>query len=365
MKIPFLDLSAIYNQQGDELEAAALRVTRSGCYIGGPEVEHFENNFAAYCGVGQCIGVANGLDALYLGLRALNIGPGDEVIVPSHTFIATWLAVTRCGATIVPVEPDPRTYNIDSQRLEAALTSRTRAIVPVHLYGQPADMTTIMKIAAKYGLKILEDAAQAHGASISGTRIGAHGDLVAWSFYPGKNLGALGDGGAITTNDRKLADHLRMLRNYGSTKKYYNDEIGFNSRLDPIQAAILGVKLTKLEAHNMRRRAIAKRYSEELSNTALILPHVASWADPVWHIYTIRHPDRDRLQRSLASRGIETLIHYPIAPHAQKAYRDLLFSANSFPLANQMANEVLSLPIGPHLDDEDIDYIIAVINEFT
>ncbi len=249
---------------------------------------------------------------------ALDIGPGDEVIVPSNTYIATWLAVSQCGATPVPVEPDERTYNLDPNRIEAAITPRTKAILPVHLYGQPADLDPILAIARQHGLRVLEDAAQAHGARYKGRRIGGHGDAVAWSFYPGKNLGALGDGGAVTTNDPEIADRLRVLRNYGSRVKYVNEVQGVNSRLDPLQAAILHVKLRHLDDWNARRAAIAAHYREGLAATGLILPHVPAWAEPVWHLFIVRHPQRDALQRHLHEAGIGTLIHYPIPPHGSR-----------------------------------------------
>ena len=262
----------------------------------------------------HAVGLANGLDALTLALRALDIGPGDEVIVPSNTYIATWLAVTGVGATPIPVEPDVATHNIDPARIEAAITSRTRALLPVHLYGQPADMDPILDIASRHGLRVIEDAAQAHGARYKGKRIGAHGDIVCWSFYPGKNLGALGDAGAITTNDTALAERVALLRNYGSRQKYVNEEAGVNSRLDPIQAAVLRVKLTVLDEWTERRRAVASAYTEGLAESSLILPHVPDWAEPAWHLYVVRTPDRDRLQGRLSEAGIGTLIHYPI-PH--------------------------------------------------
>jgi len=287
---------------------------------------------------------------LYLALRAMGVGPGDEVIVPSNTYIATWLAVSQCGATPVPVEPLESTYNIDPARIEAAITQATRVILPVHLYGQPADLDPILALARKHGLRVLEDAAQAHGARYKSQRIGAHGDAVAWSFYPGKNLGALGDGGAVTTNDPKLAERIRVLRNYGSRVKYVNEVRGVNSRLDPLQAAVLRVKLRHLDSWNARRQALAAGYLSGLAhNTTLTLPQVPDWADPVWHLFVIRHPQRDALAQRLAEAGIGSLIHYPIPPHRQQAYADAGFAAGAFPLAEAMAGEVMSLPIGPHL----------------
>lgn len=361
--IPFLDLKAPYLELKQAIDEAIARVVSSGWFIGGAEVDQFEADYAAYCGAAHAVGVANGLDALHLALRALDVGPGDEVIVPSNTYIATWLAVSQCGATPVPVEPDARTYNIDPARIEAAITARTKVILPVHLYGQPADMEPILVIAHEHGLRVLEDGAQAHGARYKGKRIGAHGDVVAWSFYPGKNLGAFGDGGAITTNDADIADRIRVLRNYGSRVKYVNDVQGFNSRLDPIQAAALCVKLKVLDEWNARRSAIANRYQIELSNTGLILPFVPEWAEPAWHLYVVQHPQRDALSKGLADAGIGSLIHYPIPPHLQDAYASASFVKGQFPLAEQIANQCLSLPIGPHLDDNAASSVIAACYE--
>ena len=348
--IPFLDLGAAYRELKPEIDAAVSRVLESGWYILGPEVEAFETEWAAYCDAEHAVGLANGLDALTLALRALNIGPGDEVIVPSNTYIATWLAVTGVGATPVPVEPDAATHNIDPARIEAAITSRTRALLPVHMYGQPADMDPILDIASRHGLRVIEDAAQAHGARYKGQRIGAHGDIVCWSFYPGKNLGALGDAGAITTNDAALAERVALLRNYGSRQKYVNEEAGVNSRLDPIQAAVLRVKLGVLDEWTERRRAVAVAYTKGLAESGLTLPYVPDWADPAWHLYVVRTSDREALQDRMTEAGIGTLIHYPIPPHMQKAYANMNLTENTLPIAQQLAAEVLSLPIGPHLD---------------
>lgn len=359
--IPFLDLSAAYRELQPEIDAAVSRVLASGHYILGPEVEAFEAEYAAYCGARHCIGVANGLDALHLALRAMDVGPGDEVIVPSNTYIATWLAVSQCGATPVPVEPDERTCNINPSWLEAAITSRTRVILPVHLYGQPAELEPILAIARRHGLRVLEDGAQAHSARYKGRRLGAHGDAVAWSFYPGKNLGALGDGGAVTTNDPELADRLRVLRNYGSRVKYVNEVQGWNSRLDPLQAAVLRVKLAHLEAWNSRRAQVAAAYRQGLEGSGLVLPQVPEWAAPVWHLFVVRHPQRNALQRRLGEAGVGTLIHYPIPPHRQAAYADAGFAPEAFPIASRMADEVLSLPMGPHLPMEDVARVIAAV----
>ena len=360
--IPFLDMKAPYVELRAEIDVAIARVLEGGWYILGPEVDAFEVEFAAYCQAGHAIGLANGLDALHLALRAMDIGPGDEVIVPSNTYIATWLAASQCGAIPVPVEPDERTYNIDPSLIEAAITPRTKVILPVHLYGQPADMDPILAIARKHGLRVLEDAAQAHGARYKGRRIGAHGDAVAWSFYPGKNLGALGDGGAVTTDDPVLADRIRVLRNYGSRVKYVNEVQGYNSRLDPLQAAVLRVKLMHLDAWNARRTAMARQYLDGLRGSSLILPYVPDWAEPAWHLFVVRHPQRDELQAKLAEAGIGTLIHYPIPPHRQAAYAHAGFAKGAFPIASRMADEVLSLPMGPHLEDDQMREVISVIN---
>ena len=361
MKTAFLDLLAAYLELKCEIDAAVARTLTSGHYIGGTEVEAFETEFASYCGATQSIGVANGLDALHLVLRAMDVGPGDEVIVPSNTYIATWLAVSQCGATPVPVELDARTYNIDPTLIEAAITPRTKVILPVHLYGQSADMAPILAIAGKHGLRVLEDGAQAHGARYKGQRVGAHGDAVAWSFYPGKNLGAMGDGGAVTTNDAQLADRLRLLRNYGSRVKYVNEVQGYNSRLDPLQAAILRVKLAHLDDWNARRSDIAARYRKGLSDCGLTLPYVPDWAEPVWHLYVVQHPQRAALQQALADAGVGTLIHYPIPPHRQQAYAAVGYVRGQFPMAEQIANQCLSLPIGPHLDEAGAATVVAAL----
>ena len=347
--IPFLDLRAAYLELKVDIDAAVARVLDSGWYILGPEVEAFEAEWADYCEATHAIGVANGLDALTLALRTLDIGSGDEVIVPSNTYIATWLAVSGVGATPVPVEPDAATHNIDPTRIEAAVTPRTRALLPVHLYGQPADLDPILDIARRHNLRVVEDAAQAHGARYKGKRIGAHGDIVCWSFYPGKNLGALGDAGAVTTNDAALAERVTLLRNYGSWQKYVNEEPGVNSRLDPIQAAVLRVKLGVLDDWTERRRAVAAAYAEGLTDAGLILPYVPNWAEPAWHLYVVRSPARDELQARLSEAGVGTLIHYPIPPHMQAAYAELGIAPDALPLARQLASEVLSLPMGPHL----------------
>jgi dTDP-4-amino-4,6-dideoxygalactose transaminase len=359
--IPFLDLGAAYRELKTEIDAAIHRVLDSGWYILGPEVEAFEAEWAEYCGAEHAVGLANGLDALILALRALDIGPGDEVIVPSNTYIATWLAVTAVGATPVPVEPDPSTHNIDAARIAVAITPATKALLPVHLYGQPADLDPILALARQHGIAVVEDAAQAHGARYKGRRVGAHGDVVCWSFYPGKNLGALGDGGAVTTNRADLADRIRILRNYGSRVKYVNELQGVNSRLDPIQAAVLRAKLLHLDTWTDRRRAIAVAYGEGLRDSGLILPHVPNWAEPAWHLYVVRSLARDGLQAKLAEAGVGTLIHYPIAPHMQAACADLGFTPDALPLARKLSGEVLSLPMGPQLPLVDAEHVVAAI----
>jgi len=359
--IPFLDLGASYRELKNDIDAAVQRVLESGWYILGPEVDAFEQAWAQYCGAKHAISVANGLDALILALRALEVEPGDEVIVPSNTFIATWLAVSACGATPVAVEPDPATHNIDPARINAAITKRTKAFLPVHLYGQPVDLDPILELAQVRNLAVIEDAAQAHGARYKGQRVGAHGDVICWSFYPGKNLGALGDGGAVSTNRDDVAERIRMLRNYGSRQKYVHEIAGVNSRLDPIQAAILRVKLDHLEDWTNRRRSIAHAYTEGLANTGLILPHVPDWAEPAWHLYVVRSQDRERLQAKLKEAGVETLIHYPIPPHMQDAYKELSIQPDDLPLARQLSREVISLPIGPQLEMTSVVQIVECL----
>lgn len=363
MNVPFLDLKAPYLELKDELDAAYHRVMNSGWYILGHEVELFETEFASYCEAKHCIGVGNGLDALHLILRAFEIGQGDEVIVPANTFIATWLAVTYAGATPVPVEPDERTYNIDPLKIESVITARTRAIIPVHLYGQPADMDSINAIAKKYKLRVIEDAAQAHGARYNGTRVGNLADAAAFSFYPGKNLGALGDGGAIVTNNDELAVKVRLLHNYGSIVKYEHQVQGVNSRLDELQAALLRVKLTRLDEWNARRSKVAKLYLESLADLPHItLPVVPAWAEPVWHLFVLKTPQRKALTRKLDRNRIGWLVHYPVPPHLQDAYVDLQFKPGNYPLTESLANEVVSIPIGPHMFPEHYEAVIASLS---
>ncbi len=362
--IPFLDMKSVYAELKSELDAAYVRVMESGWYVLGKEVEAFEAEYAAFCGTRHCVGLGNGLEALELVLRAWNIGAGDEVIVPSNTYIATWLAVTAVGAKVVPVEPTLNGPNIDPERLAAAITARTRAIMPVHLYGEPADMDAIMALANKHGLKVVEDVAQAQGSKVRGRRAGSIGQAGAHSFFPTKNIGAFGDGGAVTTDDPAVADRLRALRNYGSKVKYVNVERGFNSRLDELQAAFLRVKLKHLDRWNEQRRAIAARYDDKLSGIpGLGLPRAPQWAEPVWHLYVVRTARRAELVKALEKAGIGALIHYPIPPHLQEAYADLGLHTGAFPLAETLAETVLSLPMGPHLKPESVDEVAAVVRK--
>jgi dTDP-4-amino-4,6-dideoxygalactose transaminase len=363
MRIPFLDLEAPHQELKTELEAAFSRVLDSGWYIVGKELESFESSFAEYCNVKHCIGVGNGLDAIHLLLEAYGIGPGDEVLVPSNTFIATWLAVTRTGAKPIAVEPDPNTYNIDPAAIEAAITPRSAAIIPVHLYGQPADMDAIKKIAERHKLVVIEDAAQAQGGRYRNRPVGSLGHGAATSFYPGKNLGALGDGGAVLTDDAAIADKIRELRNYGSKVKYQHDTLGYNSRLDELQAAFLSVKLCKLDKWNDCRREIAQRYSEGICHPEITTPVVPDWAIPVWHLYVVRSPRRDQLQQYLREHQIETMIHYRIPPHRQECYLELGVGAQ--PISERLTGEILSLPIYPTITFAEIDYIISSLNNFS
>jgi len=363
-QVPFLDLRAAYEELKEEIDEAVARVLGSGYYLLGKEVEALEEEFAEHLNVEYCVGVGNGLDALHLALRALGVGQGDEVLVPSNTYIATWLAVSYAGAVPVPVEPDERTYNIDPEKLEAAITDRTRAIIPVHLYGQPADMDPILEVARKHNLWVLEDAAQAHGACYKGKRVGGLGDIAGWSFYPGKNLGAFGDGGAVTTNNGELADRVRVLRNYGSRTKYFNEVRGFNSRLDEIQAAVLRVKLKHLDEWNRRRRNIAELYRRELEGCNLILPYVPEWAEPAYHLFVVRSGQRDALQQYLETQGIGTLIHYPVPPHLQQAYCEIGLAAGTLPISERIHREVLSLPIGPHVTEAQVETVTRAVCQF-
>lgn len=364
-EVQFLDMHPHYLELKDELDGAYRRVMESGWYILSGEVEAFEREFAAYVGCKHCIGVGNGLEALQLILMGYGFGAGDEVIVPANTYIASWLAVSYTGATPVPVEPKPETYNIDPARIEAALTPRTKAIMPVHLYGQPAEMDIIWQVAEKHGLRVVEDAAQAHGGWYLDRMAGNLGHAAGFSFYPTKNLGAFGDAGAVTTNEDELADKVRVLRNYGSRQKYFNEVKGHNSRLDPLQAAFLRVKLKYLNEWNQRRSRIANHYLENLRLVPdLGLPHVPASVVPVWHLFVVSHPRRDRLQTYLKEQGIGTLIHYPVPPHLSEAYCEMGRQAGDFPITEKMANTFLSIPIGPHLSLDDADYVIEKIREF-
>ncbi|WP_353931813.1 DegT/DnrJ/EryC1/StrS family aminotransferase [Okeanomitos corallinicola TIOX110] len=364
VKVPFVNMEANYKEIQEELDIAYHRVMRSSSYILGQEVEAFESEFANYSETKYCVGVGNGLDALHLILRAMGIGSEDEVIVPAHTYIATWLAVSYAGAKPIPVEPDEQTYNINTTLIEAAITKRTKAILAVHLYGQPADMDAIQEIARRHNLKVIEDAAQAHGARYKGKRVGSLGDAAGFSFYPTKNLGAIGDGGAITTNDADLAEKLRMLRNYGSRVKYENEIQGFNTRLDEMQAAFLRVKLSKLDDWNNRRVNVANQYLESLTEyTHLTLPTIPSWAEPVWHLFVIRHSDRLNIEKHLHNNGIGTLVHYPIPPHLSGAYAGNNWDVGSFPVTEKISQEILSIPMSFHMTYEEVQTVIKNLIE--
>lgn len=368
--IPFLDLKSINQQYRNELVEACARVIDSGWYIGGKELESFEKNFAEYCGTQFAVGVANGLDALILTLRAWKelgkLQDGDEVIVPSNTYIASILAITANNLTPVLVEPDINTYNIDPAKIQQAITAKTRVILPVHLYGQLAEMPEIMQIAKQYNLLVLEDSAQSHGAQIQGKKAGNWGDAAGFSFYPGKNLGALGDAGAVTTNDAELATMLRALRNYGSHEKYKNLVPGVNSRLDEIQAAMLDVKLKYLDQETQHRRHIASLYLNEIKNPLIQLPlmhiNAETYEQHVWHLFVIRTSQREALQKHLSKQGIQTLIHYPIPPHKQQAYKE--WNNKCYPLTEVMHETVLSLPMSPVMQPEDVKMVIDAINGF-
>lgn len=364
MKVPFLNLGAINRQYQTEFSSAQQAVLDSGWFIMGPQLEAFEKEFATYCEVSHAIGVANGLDALILILKAMDIGPGDEVIVPTNTYIATWLAASHVGAIPVGVEPDEHTYNLDPTQIEKAITPHTKAIIAVHLYGQAANMDPIMALAKQHGLKVIEDAAQAHGARLSGRRTGGLGHAAGFSFYPGKNLGALGDGGAVTTNDPILFERIRTLRNYGSATKYYNDEIGYNSRLDELQAAFLRIKLRDLDYQNKIRQNIAGQYTEGFKDLPLTLPRFDSPQEPVWHLYVVRSSKRAALVDYLNTCGVGTVIHYPVAPHLQKAYQHLQLMQGMFPLAETLQDEVLSLPVDPTMTQSQIEHVIQSVRGF-
>lgn len=352
-----------YKEFKEEYEKAFNRVMDSGKYILGEEVSQFEREFANYVGVKHCIGVGNGLDALRLSLEAGGVGKGDEVIVPANTYIATWLAVSHCGAIPVPVDASIETYNIDYTRLENAITKRTKAIIPVHLYSHPAQMQPINEIARRFDLFVLEDAAQSHGSSLENRMSGGLGNAAGFSFYPTKNLGAIGDAGAVTTNDEEIAEKVRELRDYGQREKYISRVIGINSRLDELQAALLRVKLKYLDTWNNRRRKIAEVYTKAFENSPIVVPNIPSNVIPNWYIYAIRYPNREILMRGLKEMGISTLIHYPVPPHLQPAYDFLGYGAGSFPISEQIAREELSLPIDPYLSEEEIDYVAENVFE--
>lgn len=362
--IPFLDLERIHRPLEAEINKSIKRVIESNRFILGKEVEQFEEEFASYCNTDYCVAVGNGLDALHLILVAYGIGVGDEVIVPSNTFIATALAVSYAGATPVFVEPDEFTYNIDVSLVESRISSKTRAIIPVHLYGQPADMGPLLEIGNRYNLKVIEDAAQAHGAVYKANMVGSIGDVAAFSFYPGKNLGALGDGGAVTSNDEDLIKKIKALRNYGSQHKYVHEIKGFNTRMDEVQAAILRVKLKYLNIWNDERRILAEQYAERLKDTNVVVPIIHPDTIPVWHLYVVRHHQRDALQRYLQMNGIETIIHYPIPIHKQLAYKECERLTESFHLTQSLADSILSLPMYPGLRMEELDKVVTAIHNF-
>ena len=365
MSVAFLDLHSSYLELKTEIDLAVGKVLGSGIYILGTEVQSFEAEYANFCNTKYAVSVANGFDALVLALRALEIGSGDEVIVPSNTFIATWLAVSAVGAIPIPVEPNLANHTIEVSQISQSITKNTKAIIPVHLYGHPADLNPIISIAKENGLVVIEDAAQAHGARYRGKRIGGHSDAICWSFYPGKNLGAFGDGGCVTTNRQDIAEKVQILRNYGSSKKYQTDRLGVNSRLDPIQAAILRVKLRYLDEWNLRRTKIAQRYRSEIFQFGLTLPSSSAWAEPVWHLFVILIENRDQVQRFLDKAGIKTQIHYPVPPHMQRAYINVSQTQKELPIAQKLSRELLSLPIGPHLPSDAVTRVIKSITDLT
>ncbi len=365
MNIPFFSFKGMHPAIRNEVIQAMEAFYDSNWYVLGSKVKQFEKEYAAYSGVNHAIGVANGLDALHIALKTLEVGENHEVIVPSNTYIATWLAISYVGAKIIPVEPDPRTYNLDPDRIEEAITSKTKAIMPVHLYGQACEMDKIMAIAKKHNLYVVEDNAQAQGAKCGGQRTGSFGDINGVSFYPGKNLGAIGDAGAITTQSEELAHHSRVIRNYGSQVKYKNERIGINSRLDEAQAPILSIKLKHLDSWNAERAQVANKYYQRLADIeGLTLPYIADNVSSVWHQFIIRVEKRDQMMAFLKEQGIGTLIHYPIPPHLQEAYKHLGYKTGDFPIAEEIATTALSLPIYPGLSDNEIDYICDHIKEF-
>lgn len=364
--VPFVSLSPSTQALKAELLAATERVLDSSTFILGPEVEAFEQEFAAYCGAAYAAGVGTGLDALALVLRAMGVGPGDEVITPCHTFIATWLAVSACGATPIAADVDRETYTLDPTSVRRVITPRTKVIIAVHLYGHPADMDAIMAIAREHGVKVLEDSAQAHGALYKGRKIGGLGDAAAFSFYPTKNLGCFGDGGMVVTNDAKLDRHIKRLRNYGSEVKYVFQEQGVNTRLDELQAALLRVKLPHLDRGNAARRSIAERYLSGLRDLPLTLPKVAGWAEPVWHLFVVRVADRKRFIAYLEEQRVRAQVHYPSLPHQEAAYAAAaaMLPPGSLPVSEAVAHEVVSLPMWPEMTDAMVEQVIAAIHTF-
>ena len=361
MLVRFLDVGWTYTQISSEVDEAIKRVLEGGAYILGSGVADFERNWATYCGAEFSVGVANGLEALELGLQALGIGPGDEVVVPANTYIATWLAVSRVGAKIIPVDPNPETLNIDVQQIRKKVGPRCRAVLAVHLFGHPCEVDELKAFCIENNIFLVEDAAQAHGASLKNKKIGGHGDVVCWSFYPGKNLGAFGDAGAVTTNNKSIAKKIEILRNYGSEEKYINEYKGMNSRLDPIQAAVLSVKLKYLDEWNEQRRKLASVYTENLPSD-MRAPAVLEAAQSAHHLYVIQVRDRERLRQSLLDAGIETIMHYPIPPYKQKAYEEFRGKEFQFPITTKYSQSCLSLPIGPHLTEDKAKFVCDVIN---
>ncbi|MHB8262644.1 MAG: DegT/DnrJ/EryC1/StrS family aminotransferase [Acidimicrobiales bacterium] len=366
MSVPFLDLTALHREIEGEIDEAIHRVIHRGSYILGREVEAFEEAFATYVKARYCVGVANGTEALALALAAVGVRPGDEVIVPNNTCSPTWLAVLQIGAVPIGVEPDPATMTMDVSAIAEMFSKRTRAVVPVHLYGLPADLLAISEVCGRHNVPVVEDAAQAHGARIGNTPIGALSEATAWSYYPTKNLGALGDGGAVTTNNETVNRSVRSLRNYGwhDAERYVSHEAGLNSRLDELQAAVLRVKLLHLDDWNARRRAIAQRYTSAIRGSNIAIPDVPSWADPAWHCYVVRSPQRDRLREYLGQHGTATLIHYPSSPADQPFARVLPSARSSHPITSTLCQQVLSLPIDPCLSDEQVDHVIGTVNSF-
>lgn len=359
--VPFLNLQPAYREAQADIDAALLRVAGSGWFLLGQELQTFERAYAEFCGSAHCAGVANGLDALTLSLRALGVGEGDEVIVPSNTYVATWLAVSQCGARPVPVEPDPRSYNMEPARIAASITPRSKVILPVHLYGLPAEMDAIQALAQRHGLKVLDDCAQAHAARYRGRPVGSLADISAWSFYPGKNLGAMGDGGGVTCSSPELDAQVRVLRNYGSRVKYHNEVKGINSRLDELQAAVLAAKLPHLWAATEARRRIAAQLLDGLAGLPLQLPIEPEGFESAWHLFVVRHEARDRLQADLQAQGIGTLIHYPVPPHLQPAYAELGYGPGDFPIAEAIHSQVLSLPLWPGMSEAQVQRVIAAV----